>query len=250
MNVSKVVNLVIFQDFMEKITASELSDILRQFPVDTKIVDMFFSEQRRVIRLESNSFKKTSEAEMIPEIFVRLNYGFGDQGNPIEYFAIDMDDYLNVLESVVVNIKSTDSSFTVATKTFEAIEHQDFPLSKYDDSHIYTTASAWIWGKSPSYVGYDFGREINIEKMVQESIVYGSASKIIDHNDLLVSQTQNPVYLTEEQLAEFNAAVNAVQNIPFEKKTGRECCGVEPKWVDNGIGFQYHLCKTCGKEVE
>lgn len=32
--------------------------------------------------------------------------------------------------------------------------------------------------------------------------------------------------------------------------SGVSCCGQEAKWVNNGIGFRYWLCKVCWKEVE
>lgn len=196
---SKIVNLVIYQVLMEKLTSRELSDILKLFPEDTKIVDMSFSEMRRVIRLESNNFKSTLEANLLPEVYVKMKYGYDSMGMAIEYFGVDEFELADCLDIPQVFVPP---GF-------------DYNILVTSNSEVYGTG---IWDYSVS-------------------------------NSTTAVQLYNPLTGNFDEYEGPTSELLEINNPPV-KSGERICCGATPKWVDNGIGFQYHLCKTCGKEVE
>lgn len=216
--------------------------------------------------LESSVFKEVEEGQATPVVFARQKSEYCSDGEYETFWAVE--DYS---EHVELNPQIFDEASELAQfKTFKPVqekEHQDLDFSKHVlDSFNYTTQTVVPekrrgWNPTDYLAPYQnhinkianeviSKNEKEIEKAVVNGIIFGTG--IWDcgvTNSTTAVQLYNPL---TGNFDEYEGPTSELLEIldPPVKSGERICCGATPKWVDNGIGFQYHLCKTCGKEVE
>lgn len=194
--------------------------------------------------LESSVFKEIEEGAAVPVIFAKQKSEYCSDGEYETFWAVE--DYSEHVEKFDVQDVQTDlvipGGYFINYNTinprkgFSAIERLE------NLNHVNGILDKYI-----------IKNEKEIEQAALDSIVYGTG--IWDcgvSNSTTAVQLYNPTTgnFDEYEAPENNEFLGIQKFLESETKKERICCGAIPKWVDNGIGFQYHLCKTCGKEVE